>query len=53
VRLYLWEAGQEARMIAEFMEYVEEGRMWEAAFSPDGGRLLYPANDRIYVHDLR
>jgi hypothetical protein len=53
VRLYLWEAGREARMIAEFMEYVEEGRMWEAAFSPDGKRLAYPANDRIYVHDLQ
>ena len=53
VRLYLWEAGQEARMIAEFTEHVQEGRAWEAAFSPDGKRLVYPANDRIYVHDLQ
>lgn len=53
VRLYLWEAGQEPRMIAEFMEYVQEGRSWEAAFSPDGTRLMYPAGGRIYVHDLQ
>ncbi|HEX6040460.1 MAG TPA: hypothetical protein VFZ20_20550 [Longimicrobium sp.] len=51
MRLYLLEAGQEARMIAEFVEHVQEDS-WEAAFSPDGKRLLYPADGRIYVQDL-
>lgn len=49
-RLYLWEAGHDVRLLADVVKTAIDDE-W-LAFSPDGRRIGYGVDGRLYVHDL-